>query len=79
MENTDTNTPNITVQDLQGLKSALEVACARGAFRAEEMQAIGTLYNNVAQFLNAIEPQLQSAPAEQPAAAEPEVAPVQGE
>lgn len=78
MENTDTNTPNITIQDLIGLKSAIEVACSRGAYRAEEMQAIGSLYNNVAKFIKAIEPQVQpAATAEEPGTAEP--APAQGE
>jgi hypothetical protein len=74
MENTEINPPNITVQDLVGLKSAIEVACSRGAYRAEEMQAVGTLFTNLSAFLKAIEPQMQAA---EPAPPAPDTAPVE--
>lgn len=48
--------PQLTLKDLQGLKVCVEVACQRGAYRAEEMQAIGTVYTNLATFLKNVEP-----------------------
>jgi hypothetical protein len=64
MENTtpnDTNPngpdiPQITVQDLAGLQNVIEAACQRGAFRANEMKAVGELYDRLAAFLKAIQP-----------------------
>jgi len=55
--------PNIqiTLSDLQSLKVCVEVACSRGAYRAEEMQAIGTVYNNLAKFLSTVTPQTTQA------------------
>ena len=46
--------PAMTLQDLMALKSVVEAAAARGAFRAEEMTNIGTLYDKLANFLKAI-------------------------
>jgi hypothetical protein len=61
MDTTTQPTPElntqITLSDLQSLKVCVEVACSRGAYRAEEMQAIGTVYNNLAKFLSAVTPQ----------------------
>ena len=66
MDTTTQSTPEIntqiTLSDLQSLKVCVEVACSRGAYRAEEMQAIGTVYNSLAKFLSAVTP--QAAPAE---------------
>ena len=57
MENTtQPQDPQITLKDLHGLKVCVEVACQRGAYRADEMQAIGTVYNNLATFLKSVEP-----------------------
>ena len=60
MENT-TNPPEaivsaITVQDLVALKALVEAAAARGTFKAEEMTAVGTLYDKLANFLKSLEP-----------------------
>lgn len=66
MDTTTQSTPEpniqITLSDLQSLKVCVEVACQRGAYRAEEMQAIGTVYNTLAKFLSAVTP--QTTPAE---------------
>jgi hypothetical protein len=66
MDTTTQSTPEtntqITLSDLQSLKVCVEVACQRGAYRAEEMQAIGTVYNTLAKFLSAVTP--QTAPAD---------------
>jgi hypothetical protein len=44
----------LTVQDLAGLKSIIDVASQRGAFKAPEMAAVGTLYNKLSNFLETI-------------------------
>ena len=65
MDTTTQPTPElntqITLSDLQSLKVCVEVACSRGAYRAEEMQAIGTVYNNLAKFLSTVTPQTTQA------------------
>ena len=57
MENTTTQSNNIelNLQDLRALKTLVEVACQRGAYRADEMKAIGTVYDRIAGFLAAVE------------------------
>ena len=41
----------ITIADLDAVKNIINVACSRGAFRAEEMTQIGTLYDKLDKFL----------------------------
>ena len=51
----DTQDPvNITIADLQGLVSLIDVASSRGAFRGAELSAVGTLYTKLATFLQQI-------------------------
>jgi len=45
---------NITVADLQGLVNLIDVASSRGAFRGNELAAVGTLYAKLATFLQQI-------------------------
>jgi hypothetical protein len=59
---------NITVADLNLLKNIIDLASTRGAFQASEMTQIGTVYNKLAVFLEAVvaqaaaqEAQLQNA------------------
>ena len=52
-------TPQITLADLSGLQNVLEAACQRGAFRANEMKAVGELYDRLSAFLKAVQPQVQ--------------------
>ena len=44
---------DLTLADLAGLKSIVDVAAQRGAFKPGEMQAVGTVYNKLASFLAA--------------------------
>ncbi|CAB4137999.1 hypothetical protein UFOVP328_192 [uncultured Caudovirales phage] len=44
----------ITVTDLGAIKNIIDLACTRGAFRADEMQQVGELYNKLNNFLEAI-------------------------
>lgn len=48
------NNEQFGVQDLTVLRDCLDVACQRGAFRAEEMATIGTVYNKLTAFLQAV-------------------------
>jgi hypothetical protein len=65
MENT-VQTPQLGLQDIANLKQLVEVACVRGAFKAEEMKSVGTVYEKVDAFIKSVE-----AAQAQPAAAEP--------
>jgi hypothetical protein len=50
----------LTIVDLQNLRSIIDVASKRGAFGASEMAAVGGVYNKLDTFLKA------AAPAEKP-------------
>lgn len=55
---------NITVSDLDAIRSVIDLAARRGAFHAGEMAEVGVIYNKLEAFLNAVA--AQSAPEEQP-------------
>lgn len=59
----DPKSGDLTVQDLNTIKAIIDVASQRGAFKANEMQAVGTTYNKLESFLNAIQAQQQAAQA----------------
>lgn len=44
--------PELNVQDLMALKSIIDVASSRGAFRANELEAVGKTYNKLSIFLD---------------------------
>jgi len=49
--------PELTVTDLQNIRAIIDAASRRGAFGASEMAAVGTVYNKLDSFLNAVSPQ----------------------
>jgi len=51
----------LNVGDLAGLRQIIAVAAQRGAFRAEEMEVIGRVYNKLNTFLNSLAPQEEAA------------------
>jgi hypothetical protein len=53
--------PELTIVDLQNIKSIIDVSARRGAFSAGEMEAVGATYNKLSKFLESVAPQ---APAE---------------
>lgn len=55
-EATQSAQPELTIVDLQNIKSIIEVSSRRGAFNAGEMEAIGGTYNKLARFLDAVTP-----------------------
>lgn len=68
-ENTNNNaTPapdeagaELTIQDLVAVKSIIDVASGRGAFKPNEMVAVGTIYNKLEKFLMLAQKQSQPA------------------
>ena len=44
----------LTVNDLQLLRQSIEVATSRGAFKANEMLTVGTVFNKLDVFLNVV-------------------------
>lgn len=45
---------DLNIQDLVGLKSVIDVATQRGAFKAAEMEAVGKLYNRLNNFIESV-------------------------
>ena len=45
--------PSLTLQDLSAMIQALATASERGAWKANELSAVGGLYDRIAAFLNA--------------------------
>lgn len=50
---------NITVTDLVALRDIINVAAERGAFKAEEMLEVGTVYSKLTNFLEVVIAQAQ--------------------
>ena len=71
-ENTNQEAPaqELTINDLGALKSIIDVASQRGAFKPNEMATIGQVYNKLESFLNAVQAQQQAQPEGAPEAAE---------
>jgi hypothetical protein len=46
--------PDLNVSDLASLKSIIEVATQRGAFKANELEAVGKSFNKLSAFLEAV-------------------------
>ena len=46
----------LTVQDLVTLKSAIELGTQRGAWRANELTAVGTVYERLSLFVSSLLP-----------------------
>lgn len=59
--------PELTVVDLQNIRSVIDVAARRGAFGAAEMAAVGGVYDKLNAFLNAVAPAETQESAEQAA------------
>ena len=51
----------LTIQDLVAVKSIIDVASQRGAFKPNEMVAVGTIYSKLEKFLSLAQKQSQPA------------------
>jgi hypothetical protein len=57
----------LNIQDLAAMRTLVDVASSRGAFRPGEMVTVGTLYNKLDSFLNEVQKQAEAAKAAQEA------------
>jgi len=46
--------PELTVTDLQNIRSLIETVVRRGAFQAQELSSVGAVYDKLNNFLNAL-------------------------
>ena len=46
--------PDLNISDLVALKSIVEVASQRGAFKAAELEAVGKAFNKLNSFLESV-------------------------
>jgi len=53
--------PDLTINDLQALKTIIDVACQRGTFKANEMASVGQVYNRLNSFLDHVAPAKEAA------------------
>lgn len=51
---------NITITDLINIRNVINMAAERGAFKAEEMLEVGTVYTKLSNFLEAVIAQSQA-------------------
>ena len=54
--------PELTITDLQNLRAIIDTAARRGAFPAAEMQAVGSVFDRLHKFLEAVAPQAPETP-----------------
>lgn len=67
--------PSLGINDLKACLQVIEICSQRGAFKAEELTGVGTLYQKIALFVQAAELTAAEAANEQPATStEPPVA-----
>ena len=62
------NAADLNIQDLSAMKSIIDVASSRGAFKPAEMAMVGTVYNKLTAFLDAVTKQAEAQKAQQPGA-----------
>lgn len=52
---------DLNVNDLNAMKSIIDLASSRGAFKASEMMAVGQVYNKLSAFLASVSKSNQGA------------------
>jgi len=60
---TEEQAPQLTIADLQNIRNLIDVAVRRGAFGAQETTAVGSVFDRLNLFLNAVAPAVEQAPA----------------
>lgn len=58
----------LNLNDLNAMKTIIDVASSRGAFKPAEMSAVGQTYTKLTTFLEAVAKQAEAAKASQPGA-----------
>lgn len=54
----------LTIDDIRNLLKIVEAASERGAFKAAELQTVGTVYNKVKAFVDSVTPKTDEPAAE---------------
>ncbi len=49
---------SLTVNDLQAMISIIDIACAEGAFKGNNLMAVGSIYNKLTTFITAASQQV---------------------
>jgi len=52
--------PDLNISDLNTVKSIIDIATTRGAFKANELEAVGKTYNKLSAFLDHVSKQSQA-------------------
>lgn len=56
LEKNETAAPvELTIVDLKNIRTVFDIAAKRGAFSAQEMSAVGAIYNRLDGFLKSVE------------------------
>lgn len=50
----------LTINDLNAMKAIIDIASSRGAFKPNEMVAVGQTYNKLSAFLEAVSKQAEA-------------------
>lgn len=45
---------SLSIEDLSNIRDVIDLACTRGAYRGDEMFQIGSLYNKLDTFIQAV-------------------------
>lgn len=59
-ENTASDQTQLTISDLTAMKSIIDVASSRGAFKPNEMMLVGQTYTKLVGFLESVKQQGES-------------------
>jgi hypothetical protein len=54
------NSTELTINDLNAMKVIIDIASSRGAFKPNEMVAVGQTYNKLEQFLEQVAKQAEA-------------------
>lgn len=52
---TEKNLPSLSIQDLKVAADIINICTQRGAFRANELSSVGTLFDRLSAFLAAVD------------------------
>lgn len=55
-ENQNSAQPELSINDLLQVRAVLELSVRRGTFQANELSAVGAIYDRLNNFLNAVAP-----------------------
>jgi len=64
--NPEEQAADLNISDLNAIRSIIDIATQRGAFKANELEAVGKTYNKLTKFLESVSKQQQAQNQEQP-------------